>query len=207
MGERREISTAVPCFVPARLRLEPSNFKIQCLPGTNHPAPAKRRRDVVAAILPNHRLQGKQIRLDRTGVVVNHLGIAGVGEDRKVVRAVRAQAMFEREQEIVVAPGADAGPRVGRDVGAVVGAEGGLECASSRERCAFRFLIGVATDATGGTCKVAASYGELIIGIRLILRPRPRKLARGHLPASRRRVVMRLILRPRPRKLARGHLF
>ena len=118
------------------------------------------------AIFPGNRLQRKKISLDRKRVVVAQFRIRRVWEDRKIVLAFRVHPTLERTQKVVIGPFTDTGLRVRRDIGAVVNAEGGLESAPPREQFAFSFLIGVATDATGGARKVAASYDERIIGIR-----------------------------------------
>ena len=84
------------------------------------------------------RRQRVEIGLEVEQVLDAHALIGGVGEGRIEVDAARRDAELHGVDEIEVRPAADAVIRIGRDVGHVEGAEGGLQRLAATELQSFR---------------------------------------------------------------------
>ena len=101
-------------------------------------------------IRPRHRRLGHEIGVEIGDIGVAHAGKRSEGKHRKEEIAVVVSAVAQRAVKIIECPFADAGGVIGRDVRAVVGAEGRRQRTAAGQRRAVVLLIGVAGDAIGG---------------------------------------------------------
>ena len=91
---------------------------------------------------------GVEIGFEGANISIGHKRKVGIGKGGEVVVAVRAQPLTKCSDEVVVRPAADAGGFIGRDVGAVEGAERRLESSSTGQGDAS--LSSMASGTTGG---------------------------------------------------------
>ena len=112
---------------------------------------------------PRHRRNGREIGSHVENVGVRHQGQGGEREGREVVLAARRYAVPQRAQEVVIAPGADPGRRVGGDVAAVIIAERRWYVEPAGERRRSRRIARVAGGAIRGNREIlAATHGGRI---------------------------------------------
>ena len=170
VGDRPdEVGAAVPLGRLAGVRRPPALVKIAPLPAGQEEAPAERRRQLVRPVLLPYGFDAGQVRLEGQDVLVRHVGERGVGKGREQVFAAAADAPPHGPKELLVAPPADAGLSVRRDVGAVDGPEGDRDGVAARELGAIVVVIGVAGDAEAGPGQVCASSDRVVRGVRQLV--------------------------------------
>jgi hypothetical protein len=109
--------------------------------------PRQRDADLGGAILAPHRRQAAQVRDQVDDVAVGHASIQIVGHYRRLDAALAHISIANRGDDLIVAPAADAGVGVGRDVRPVERAERRLDLAPP---AADRSFIGGVTAAPTG---------------------------------------------------------
>src|SRR6185312_13979940 len=103
-----------------------------------------------------HRLHGVEVRLDRIHVAARHVREPRIRERRIQPLALLIDAFVHRAVEIVLAPRADAGIRIGRDVGRIDDPE--RRRYRTPARIGFAARRGVARLAIAGAREVAAGF-------------------------------------------------
>ena len=120
----------------------------------------------MAAVFLTHRQLGKQISLYVEHILTPHGAIRRIGKGWIIGSTRRRFAVPERLDEIGVAPGADSGLRVRRNIARIeIAVRRGNRPSAGQERPLAR-LICVATDAAGGAHEIFAAHRIGRLGAR-----------------------------------------
>ena len=162
-----QIAAAVPFRAFLLVGLEDARPEEQPIPAPHHhavierPAQFRRRRAVL-----NWR-ERREVGADRQQVVADHLGEVGIGERGVVERTVAPYAVTQGAIELLVAPGAEAGIAIRRQIGRIDPAERGVDLFSPGERLCR--IGSVATGAIGRLGQRLAARDGLSRGLGLRL--------------------------------------
>ncbi len=133
-GTRDEITAAIPFRAFLLVRFEYARPEEQIIPGPHHHAviqrPAQFRRSLGIA----EWRQRREIGPDRQQVVAGEFREVRIGKRRVIARTVGGYTATQRATEIVVAPGAQSGIAIRRQVRRINPAERGVDTLAAGER-------------------------------------------------------------------------
>ncbi len=159
-----QIRAAIPFGALLRIGDEAAFVEIEQIPEHHQPALVEREFQAVARRRVMDRRECVQIRANCQHVLIGDLGVLRVWEGWIEPSAALADAFMHRPQKIGVAPLADAGIRVGRDVRCHDRAERRVDRQAARERACF--VSRVAGDAIARARKVFTAFHEIAAGRR-----------------------------------------
>ena len=143
-----QIAAAIPFRALLLVRHQDAGLEEQPVPAAHDDAIVERKAQLGRARRIAHRRQRRQIGADGKNVLPRQPGEMRIGEGRVIARTVARHAEAQRAVELVIAPGAEAGLAVRRQVGRVDAAERGIDPLAAGER--FGRIGGVAARAVAG---------------------------------------------------------
>ena len=143
-----QIATAIPFRALLLVRHQNAGLEEQPVPAAHHDAIVERPAQFRRARRMLDRRQRRQIGADGKNVLSRQFCEIRIGEGRVIARAVARDAEAQGAVEVVIAPGAQAGLAVRRQIGRVDDAEGGIDRLAPGER--FCRIGGVAAGAVAG---------------------------------------------------------
>ena len=129
-----QIAAAIPFRALLLVRHQDAGLEEQPVPAAHHDAIVERKAQLGRARRIAHRRQRRQIGADRQNVLARQLREIRIGEGRVIARAVGRDAEAQRAVEIVVAPGAEPGLAIRRQVGRIDAAERRIDPLAAGER-------------------------------------------------------------------------
>ena len=160
MAERgSEIGATVCLGALSRVRPKPVLVEKRQVPEPHGPALVEGKGQIGR---PGGRMRGgqaEQIGLDRNGIVSAQRCVRGIRKSRIEMGAVLRNPAMKRADEIIIAPGSDAGLAVGGNVGGIDRAEGELERNPTRKWLAPRNIM--AGGAIGSAREIFAARDQL----------------------------------------------
>jgi hypothetical protein len=159
-----QVGAAVPRRWFAGVGLEGAFGEIQLAPHRHRPPLVERKAQLVDVHRVDHRGERAQVGVDRVAVLARDAGVEVVGHGRVHVLPVAVDPFVHRPVELVCAPQADAGFRIGRDVGREQSAKRRVQTVPAGKGHA---TVGrVAGDAVARTGQVFAALGRCLRGRR-----------------------------------------
>ena len=131
-----KIGAAIPFGGFRGVRLEFAALEIERVPDRHSLTNVERERQLVGNDGVANRLHRIEVSANGERVALGHLGVVRIGHRRVEQRAVMPFALAQRAHEQLVAPGADPGLAIGRDVGSHHDAERSLDRPAAGERLA-----------------------------------------------------------------------
>ena len=149
-----QIGAPVPVRRLGRIGLELALLEEQRAPSDDQRAVVEGKLQIVRRFTLLHRRDRAQVSVDRVAVLARHLGVGGKRHRRIDQPAVGETPVVHHLVELVGRPHADAGLRIGRDVGGVERAERRLHRQAAGKGLAF--ARGVTGDAVAGAGEIFA---------------------------------------------------
>ena len=147
-GAFDQIATAIPFRALLLIGHQNARLEEQPVPAAHEDAIIQRPAQLRLTRRISHRRQRRQIGPDRENVMAGQFGEIRVGEGRVIARAVARHPEAERAIKLVVAPSAEAGIGVRRQIGRIDPAKRRIDPLSPGER--FCGIGGVAAGAVAG---------------------------------------------------------
>jgi len=122
-----QVASTLPLLVLSGFVRQAALVQEHGLPGRQQEAPAERRGNLVRLVRLRDRRLRVDIGLEVADVPVGQMGERGIGEHREIRRTVRRLAFPHRLDKVRLAPAADAGVPIGRDIGRIERPERRLE--------------------------------------------------------------------------------
>ena len=128
-----QITAAIPFRALVLIRLEYARPEEGKIPGAHQRAVVQRPAQLRGWWRVSDRRERIEIGPDRQRIGLYHFCEMRVGERGVVTRAVRRDAEAERADKVVIAPGAEAGVTIGRQVRRINAAERGVDTLAAGE--------------------------------------------------------------------------
>ena len=157
-----QIAAAIPLRALLLVRHQDAGLEEQPVPAAHHDAIVERPAQLRRARRIADRRQRRQIGPDGENVLAGQFGEIRIGEGRVIARAVARHAEAQGAVEVVIAPGAEAGLAVRRQVGRIDAAERRIDPLAAGER--FGGIGGVAARAVAGLRQRLAARDVLGVG-------------------------------------------